>query len=653
MPESPSNQKCRTRALAGSLALALFGGLAGCKGGAPAVSGNVNLPPGTALIQGNVTGPQGLVSNNSSKIVSNNAGNIVANNAAGVIANNAAGYRVADLQVDPVSDALVYLTDPSEHFYADQSGRILSTTTDSSGNYTFPVKIPPFLNTIVDVVLSGNRREVGYSIPAAGSNVVNVSVASTFVTEFLRLHANQDGRSMGGYPAGLTPLPNLTALTQQALNDGSLPFDPTPTGSLNIGNIPTLLDMSYALAVGENADGLGDAWANLLGYRINALATVIGDGTGNVGGSGSVPNVEVMTPKGMARDAAGDLFIAEERNNFIREIFTDGTTKAIAGQSWGASGYSGDGGKATHAYLFWPRTVAIGPDGNLYVSDALNYHIRVVALTSTPSPWVSGSWTVGDIYDVAGSTTTDGSVDGPATASVGAAQIDAPQGMVFDSKGNLYFTEGFSDSSSQNWNHVRVLTPPNAGTQTLFGVSCGPGAVTTLAGPANQAGYNGDGIPATSAQLDYPEQITVDPEGNLVFADSRNGRIRCIAAQTGTYYGQAMTAGDIYTLAGNGVLATAGDGGAPTLAAINRPFGVAVDNQFRLYISSHNDGIIRVVSNGTIKSVAGGGIYTIDGDAHQVSMAEPHDVLLEPDGNLLIAESRGARVRRLYLQWGF
>ena len=84
------------------------------------------------------------------------------------------------------------------------------------------------------------------------------------------------------------------------------------------------------------------------------------------------------------------------------------------------------------------------------------------------------------------------------------------------------------------------------------------------------AGYSGDGGPATSAELNSPSGVAVDASGDLLIADTGNERVRVVAATTGTFYGQAMTAGDIYTIAGDAsrrrTPATAARPPRPTLA---------------------------------------------------------------------------------------
>ena len=89
----------------------------------------------------------------------------------------------------------------------------------------------------------------------------------------------------------------------------------------------------------------------------------------------------------------------------------------------------------------------------------------------------------------------------------------------------------------------------------------------------------------------------MDGAGNLVITDSANDRVRVVAAGTGTFYGQSMIAGDIYTVAGNGTGGFSGDGGPALSAELNHPQGVAVD--------AAGDLLVADVSSNRIREVAG------------------------------------------------
>ena len=88
----------------------------------------------------------------------------------------------------------------------------------------------------------------------------------------------------------------------------------------------------------------------------------------------------------------------------------------------------------------------------------------------------------------------------------------------------------------------------------------------------------------------------LDGAGNLVFADNGNNRVRVVAAGTGTFYGKAMTAGDIYTVAGNGATGLSGDGGPATAAALAGPVSIAVDGGGNLLIADAANNRVREVT---------------------------------------------------------
>ena len=109
-------------------------------------------------------------------------------------------------------------------------------------------------------------------------------------------------------------------------------------------------------------------------------------------------------------------------------------------------------------------------------------------------------------------------------------------------------------------------------------------------------GSSGDGGPATYALLHYPQGVTVNSAGNLVIADTYNNRVRVVAGGPGTFYGQAMTAGNIYTVAGNGSYVFSGDGGPAASAGLDNPQAVALDHGGNLLIADTADYRVRLVA---------------------------------------------------------
>jgi sugar lactone lactonase YvrE len=164
--------------------------------------------------------------------------------------------------------------------------------------------------------------------------------------------------------------------------------------------------------------------------------------------------------------------------------------------------------------------------------------------------------------------------------------------------------------------------------------------MSIVAGIKNTCGYNGDGIPATTAYFCNPEGIAMDAAGNLFVADFSNARVRKITP-----------AGIISTVAGNGNnTGSLGDGGAATSAQV-LPYRVAVDTAGNLFIS---DGIHRRVrkvdSNGIISTVAGNGTTGSGGDGGLATAAQltlPTGITTDSSGNLFIADPTAGRVRKV------
>src|SRR4029077_8599162 len=129
-------------------------------------------------------------------------------------------------------------------------------------------------------------------------------------------------------------------------------------------------------------------------------------------------------------------------------------------------------------------------------------------------------------------------------------------------------------------NRVRVVA---AGTGTFYGQAMTAGDIYTVAG-TGAYGFSGAGGRAPAAELASPDQTAVDGAGNLVIADWGNSRVRVVAAGTGTFYGEPMTAGDIYTVAGNGQVGYGSNGGLAISPKLVVQYEVAVDGAGNLVI---------------------------------------------------------------------
>jgi sugar lactone lactonase YvrE len=152
--------------------------------------------------------------------------------------------------------------------------------------------------------------------------------------------------------------------------------------------------------VGVAVDGAGNLYiADEFNQRIRkvtpggTITTVAGDGTGGyIGDGGPATSEELYYPIGVAVDGSGNLYIADQGNQRIRKVTPGGTITTVAGD--GTYGYSGDGGPATSAELFNPVGVAVGGAGNLYIADYGNNRLRKVTPGGTITT-VAGNGTGG------------------------------------------------------------------------------------------------------------------------------------------------------------------------------------------------------------------------------------------------------------------
>ena len=322
-------------------------------------------------------------------------------------------------------------------------------------------------------------------------------------------------------------------------------------------------------------------WTNNVVRKVatatGVITTVAGNGTsGFTGDGGLATSAELNGPTGIAVDNAGDIYIADQSNNRVREVIAaTGVIMTVAGN--GAQGFSGDGGAATSAAMYSPTDLALDGAGSLYISDNANNRIRKVVIST------------GVITTVAGNGTAGFAGDGAAATS---AALNQPAGLAFDTSGNLYI----ADVTNNRIRKILIAT----------------GVITTYAGNGI-AGFAGDAGAATSAELNTPARVMLDSAGNLFIADQANNRIRKVAA------------GTITTVAGDSTAGYSGDGGPATSAQFNAPLGIAVDNAGTLYVSDFHNNVIRklTIADNIFPSTVLGSSSTVQSLYLQTTATEP------------------------------
>jgi hypothetical protein len=355
-----------------------------------------------------------------------------------------------------------------------------------------------------------------------------------------------------------------------------------------------------ALAFNSNAQNISTVAGNSIGCCSGV------DSGSYSGDGGAATAAGLYWPTSVDFDGAGNMFIADFRNNRIRKVSSAGIITTVAGNGTNSGypyytgTYSGDGGVAIAAGLNQPTDAAVDGAGNVYICDAGNYRVRKVSST-------------GITITVAGNGTMGFSGDGGAATS---ASITA-NAICLDAAGNLYISGQF---------YVRKVNSA--------------GVISTIAGNGGP-GYSGDGGPATAASI-TPSGLDIDGAGNIYIADFGNRVIRKINAL-----------GIISTVAGDGTTGYSGDGGAATLAKIFQASDVKVDASGNLYINDGGNQVIRKVSSSgiisTVAGTAGMSGYTGDGGmATNAKLNYPHGVAFK-GGNLFIADQNNNVIRKVQL----
>jgi len=343
--------------------------------------------------------------------------------------------------------------------------------------------------------------------------------------------------------------------------------------------------------------------------------------SGYSGDGDAAASAKLNQPTGVAVDAAGNVFIADQWNNRVRMISLNGIINTIAGN--GTYSYSGDGGPASQAQLGGPSGAAFDSVGNLYFADMKNDRVRKI----TPD---------GTITTVAGNGTPGSSGDGgPATsAQLNLSSFDHA-GVAVDPAGNVYIADPGHQQTTGNlsgfagW--IRKISPD--------------GIISTLAasGPDIAADSAGS-VYFTESPFTNPQNIRkILSDGTIVNVTQGAGPIALDSA------GNLYFPGD-YLFSGYGIRKISPDGVITTLANVptGAPVAMAADYNGSVYVAA--DGrVYKVSQSGVVTIVAGTENAGYSGDGGPASSAQlnPSALAVDSSGNILVMDSVNDVIRML------
>jgi sugar lactone lactonase YvrE len=285
--------------------------------------------------------------------------------------------------------------------------------------------------------------------------------------------------------------------------------------------------------------------------------------------------------RAVAADPFGNIYFSDKVTKLVRRIAPNGVVSNFAGKVSGTTCVptATVGCTPTLVAINAARGVSSDGQGNIYIADYGGNKVYKVSVSTSLMYLVAGTGTAGATTNGSAATSTD---------------VDAPRGVWADTVGNVYI----ADTSA---NEILVVDPT--------------GAIHIFAGTGT-AGFNGDGVAATSAEIDNPQGVLTDANLNVYIADSSGGRIRVVCVTCGTNSPldallaklgiSSPTNGDIYTIAGSGSTGTY-SGTLPTLATnvSMTPEKLVFDTSGNIYISDSNNAIWFVdFHTGYIRAIA-------------------------------------------------
>ncbi len=394
----------------------------------------------------------------------------------------------------------------------------------------------------------------------------------------------------------------------QVIASGPSVVDGFATARFTAGLIPGTISLTVLVAGLPSERVLLELIPPLAAFD-TFIERIAGSGTvGFDGDNGPATNAAMNSPRAVAVDAQGNVYIADSANNRIRKVsIIDSLITTIAGS--GATGIGGViEGPALNADIGDPRGLTIDAYGDLIVSESGGQKVGRVSLTTMTATTFAGSGFTGF-----------GGDGGEASE----ATLTTPRGLTTDNLGQIYIAD-------LNNRAIRRVTD---------------GFITTVAGDPLESFVLADGVPATESILEGPNGVAIDSEGNLYIAETQGHRIRKVDVM-----------GQISTYAGDGTQGNSGDGGPASFARLNAPQDVLYNPAGRLIVSDSGNNKIRSIDlrSGIIQTIAGSGNSGANGDkgtALDFNLNLPAGIALAPDKSILIADVRNNRVLRLRVQF--
>jgi sugar lactone lactonase YvrE len=311
------------------------------------------------------------------------------------------------------------------------------------------------------------------------------------------------------------------------------------------------------------------------------------------------------SPRGVAIDRGGNVYVADYYNNTIRKIEPAGVVTTLAGSARLPGTADGTGSEARFDH---PSGLATDSDDNIYVADSGNHTIRKITPTGT-------------VTTLAGSAHMAGSADGTGNA----ARFNQPEGVATDRTGNLYVADSVNRT-------IRKITAS--------------GIVTTLAGSAGNRGST-DGT-GGAARFDSPAAVATDGDGNVYVSEMFNNTIRKITPS-----------GAVTTLAGvPGFFKTGSADGTGSAARFTNPAGIATDRDGNIYVADWVNATIRKITPAGVvttfaglpskpKTRQGGRCCNVNGVGSAARFAGPYGLATDSAGNIYVADTFDCTIRKI------